>query len=40
VADLTQGFEVAVMPLPRVMLRVLQDGGLVAHIKRHGRLAV
>ena len=40
VADLTQGFEVAVMPLPRVMLRVLQDGGLVAHIKRHGRLAL
>lgn len=40
VTDLTQGFEVTVSPLPPVMLRVLEDGGLVAHIQRHGGLLV
>jgi len=40
VVDVTQGFQVAAAPLPPVMLQILRDGGLVAHVKRHGRLAV
>lgn len=40
VRNLTQGTELAIAPLPQVMLRLLDDGGLVEHIKKHGRLAV
>ena len=38
VIDTTQGFEVDFTPLPAVMQRILSDGGLAAHIKRHGDL--
>ena len=40
VRNVTQGTELSVSPLPQVMLRLLDDGGLVAHVKKHGRLAV
>ncbi len=39
-ADLTQGFLVRISPLPPVMLAILGDGGLVEHVRRHGRLAL
>ncbi len=32
----TQGTEIRFTPLPGVMTRILQDGGLVAHIKKNG----
>lgn len=32
----TRGTEIAFTPLPAVMTRILQDGGLVAHIQRNG----
>ena len=36
VRNLTKGTEIPVRPLPKVMLRILQDGGLVEHIRKHG----
>jgi len=32
----TQGIEIPFPPLPPVMTTILQDGGLVAHIAKHG----
>lgn len=34
--DITQGFEVEFPSLPDVMKTILEDGGLVAHIQKHG----
>jgi len=34
--DETKEFQLTFSPLPRVMTRILQDGGLVAHVRRHG----
>lgn len=31
----TKKFEMRVKPLPKVMINILEDGGLVAHIKKH-----
>lgn len=36
VKNLTKGEEIPLKPLPKVMLRILQNGGLVEHIKKHG----
>ena len=36
VADRTQGFELAFAPLPAAMRAILADGGLVAHLEKHG----
>ncbi len=36
VRDITKGIELSFAPLPRVMTRILADGGLAAHIKRYG----
>jgi len=38
--DLTRGCEVTVKPLPAVMQKLLADGGLVEHLKRHGGFAL
>lgn len=38
VTDVTQGFDLRVAALPPVMLAILRDGGLVEHVRRHGRL--
>ena len=38
--DLTRGREVKFPPLPDFMRRVLDDGGLVEHIRKHGDFAV
>ena len=38
--DLTRGSEVKFPPLPDFMRRVLDDGGLVEHIRKHGDFAV
>ena len=40
VRDVTQGIELTFPALPDVMQKILEDGGLVDHIKRHGRIAV
>ncbi|MHC4247789.1 MAG: 3-isopropylmalate dehydratase small subunit [Planctomycetota bacterium] len=40
VKDLTKGTETSFAPLPPFMRRVLDDGGLVAHIQKHGDFAV
>lgn len=40
VRDVTQGFELTFPALPEVMRKILEDGGLVDHIKRHGTIAV
>ncbi|MFQ6131300.1 MAG: 3-isopropylmalate dehydratase small subunit [Armatimonadota bacterium] len=40
VYDRTKDLEIEFAPLPPVMARILSDGGLVEHIKKHGRLAV
>jgi 3-isopropylmalate/(R)-2-methylmalate dehydratase small subunit len=40
VRDVTKGFELTFPPLPDVMRKILEDGGLVDHIKRHGTIAV
>lgn len=36
IRNLTQGTEIPVKPLPPFMLRILADGGLVAHFRKHG----
>jgi len=40
VRDVTKGFELAFPALPEVMRKILEDGGLVDHVKRHGTIAV
>ena len=40
VRDLTTGAVIPFMPLPPVMVTILTDGGLVAHIKKHGGFAL
>lgn len=32
----TRSVEIKITPLPRVMLKILNDGGLVAHFRRYG----
>lgn len=34
--NLTQGIDIAITPLPPVMLKILSDGGLVEHFKKYG----
>ncbi len=34
--DLTNGSVIPIAPLPPVMVKMLEDGGLVEHIKKHG----
>jgi len=36
IRDLTNGKELKFKPLPPTMIKILNDGGLVAHIKKHG----
>lgn len=36
IKDITKEFEFKFAPLPIAMTRILQDGGLVEHIKKHG----
>ena len=38
VKDLTKGFELKAKPLPDFMLKILNAGGLVEFVKRHGDL--
>ncbi len=34
--DVTKNIEIKIMPLPDVMIKLLNDGGLVEHIKKNG----
>jgi len=34
--NLTQGTDIAIKPLPGVMLKILSDGGLAPHFRKHG----
>ena len=36
IKNLTTGNELTFKPLPPTMIKILNDGGLVAHIKKHG----
>ncbi len=36
VHNVTQKTDIPVTPLPNVMIKILNDGGLMAHIKKHG----
>lgn len=40
VLNRTRNLEIPVRPLPPVMLRILADGGLAAHFKKHGNFAL
>lgn len=40
VRDLTTGAVIPFAPLPPVMVTILADGGLVAHVKKHGGFAL
>ena len=40
VRDLTTGAVIPFVPLPPVMVTILNDGGLVAHVKQHGGFAL
>ncbi len=40
IKNLTKKIELSSPPLPRVMIRILSDGGLVDHIKKHGDFKV
>ncbi|MDR0292308.1 MAG: 3-isopropylmalate dehydratase small subunit [Elusimicrobium sp.] len=37
VKNLTTGENIKITPLPDVMIKILDDGGLMAHIKKHGK---
>lgn len=36
VKNLTQNIDIEITPLPEVMMKILQDGGLAAHIQKYG----
>lgn len=36
VKDLTKNLAIKTQPLPKVMLEILSDGGLIEHFKKHG----
>lgn len=36
VKNKTKGIDIKVHPLPRAMINILNDGGLLAHIEKHG----
>ncbi|HNW26328.1 MAG TPA: 3-isopropylmalate dehydratase small subunit [Candidatus Gastranaerophilaceae bacterium] len=36
VKNLTQNSQIKFTPLPEVMIKLLEDGGLIEHIKKHG----
>jgi 3-isopropylmalate/(R)-2-methylmalate dehydratase small subunit len=36
VKNLTQDIEIKIIPLPDVMIKLLEDGGLIEHLKKHG----
>jgi 3-isopropylmalate/(R)-2-methylmalate dehydratase small subunit len=36
VKNLTQKIDIKITPLPDVMIKILEEGGLVKHIERHG----
>lgn len=40
VRDVTNGSRLTFGRIPEVMLRILEEGGLVAYIKRHGDIEV
>lgn len=40
VRDITKKFELKFAPLPVAIRRILQDGGLVEHIKKHGTFKI
>jgi len=40
VKDLTRGLELETKPLPKVMLDILSEGGLIDYVKKHGGLTV
>ncbi len=40
IRDLTKGVELKAKPLPDVMIKILENGGLVEYIKKHGDIVV
>jgi len=40
VRDIAKKFELKFAPLPKAITRILQDGGLVEHIKKHGTFKI
>lgn len=40
VRNLSQGTVLPIKPLPPVMLKILADGGLAEHLKKHGKFAL
>ncbi len=36
VKNITQNIEIKISPLPDVMIKMLEDGGLIEHLKKHG----
>ena len=38
--NITKGAEIAFPPMPEFMRRILDDGGLVEHVRKHGDFAV
>ena len=36
IKNITQNLEIKITPLPEVMIKLLQDGGLIEHIKKNG----
>jgi len=40
IKNISKGSEIDSRPLPRVMLDILSEGGLVEYMRKHGRLAI
>ncbi|MDI6715750.1 MAG: 3-isopropylmalate dehydratase small subunit [Actinomycetota bacterium] len=40
IKDITKGITIQAKPLPSVMIRILNDGGLLEHFRKHGGFAL
>ncbi len=40
IRDITKGMEIEFVPLPDIMVKILNDGGLLKHIEKHGGFGV
>jgi 3-isopropylmalate/(R)-2-methylmalate dehydratase small subunit len=40
IRDITKGITIQAKPLPDVMIKILNDGGLLEHFRKHGGFAL
>jgi len=40
IKNLSKGIEIKIQPLPKVILNILEEGGIVEYIRKHGKLPI